>query len=143
MKRRKFLLLIGVGTGSLAVPASLYFLSPAIKEYATLLIKRELNYLKLEEGSVQKYIEDYFKYAQNDLVSKLKWKVMYYWRIGPEQSTILFELVKYYLLSSDFFINKTDESKLVRYLGLYSPYTSPVPNPFSFALYPPDQIKDI
>lgn len=143
MKRRKFLLLIGIGTGSIIIPASLYFLSPTIKEYASLLINRELSYLKLEKGSVEKYIEDYFINAQNDLVSKLKWKAMYYLHVGPERSAVLFELVKYYLLSSDFFINKTDESKTVRYLGLYSPYTSPVPNPFSFVLYPPDQIKDV
>lgn len=133
---------MGVGAGSLAIPASLYYLSPAINEHAVLLIKRELSYLKIAEGSVEKYVEDYFKHAQNDLVWKLKWKTMYYLRTGPEKSVTLFELVKYYLLSSDFFINRTDESKVVRYLGLYSPYTSPVPNPFSFALYPPGNIGE-
>lgn len=132
-----------MATGSVALPASLYFLSPAINEHAVLLIKRELYYLKLEEGSVERYITDYFKNANNDLMTKLKWKTMYFMRIKPEQSTTFFELVKYYLLSTDFFINRADESKEVKYLGLYSPYKSPVPNPFSFAIYPPNTIKNI
>ncbi len=134
---------MGVGTGSVAIPASLYFIAPAINEHAVLLIKHELHYLRLEEGSVEKYIADYFKNAQNDLISKLKWKAMYYMRIKPEQSVTFFELVKYYLLSTDFFINRADESKEVKYLGLYSPYKSPVPNPFSFVLYPPNTIRDV
>jgi hypothetical protein len=143
MKRRSFLLMMGVGTGSVAIPASLYFLSPTINEHAVLLIKWELYYLKLEEGSVERYIADYFRNAHNDLITKMKWKTMYYMRIKPEQSVTFFELVKYYLLSTDFFINRADESKEIKYLGLYSPYKSPVPNPFSFALYPPNTIKNI
>lgn len=142
MERRRFLLLIGVGTGSIVAPASFYFLSPTINEHAVLLIKRELNYLKLQEGSVERYIEDYFKHAHNDLIAKIKWKAMYYMRIRPQQSATFFELVKYYLLSSDFFINKADQTREVKYLGLYSPYKSPVPNPFSFVLYPPESILE-
>lgn len=143
MNRRKFLILAGIGTGGVVVPASLYYLSPSIKEYATLLIKQELNYLKLENGSVEQYVSDYFKNSKNDLVFRLKWKTMYYLKIDSSQSTVLFELVKYYLLSSNFFINRTDMSQTVKYLGLYSPYKSPVPNPFSFVLYPPVTIKDV
>lgn len=142
MKRRKFLLLLGVGTGSVAIPASFYFLSPTIKTYANLLIRRELAYLKIAEGSVEKYVEDFFNAGQNDLISKLKWKTMYFLGVRPEQSTVLFELVKYYLLSSDFFIHKMDEQKTVNYLGLYSPYKSPVPNPFSFILHPPAEVDE-
>lgn len=142
MKRRKFLLVLGVGSGSIVLPASFYFLSPTIKAYASLLIKRELDYLKLADGSIEKYVEDYFEFAKNDLISKLKWKTMYFLRMGPEQSTVLFELVKYFLLSSDFFIHKMDEQQTVNYLGLYSPYKSPVPNPFSFVLYPPGEVEE-
>lgn len=142
MKRRKFLLLIGVGAAGVAIPASAYFLSSSVKEYAVLLIKRELDYLKLEEGSVEKYVNDYFQYPNNNLIEKLKWKTVYYLNIRPDKSDSFFELLKYYLLSSDFFINKADESKIVRYLGLYSPYKSPVPNPYSFVLYPPDTIRE-
>lgn len=142
MKRRRFLLLTGLAAGSVVVPASLYLLSPGIKQYAQLLIERELNYLKLEPGSVSRYVEDYFNATGNNLVSRLKWKTMYYLNFNWEKSDQILELIKYYLLSSDFFINKTDERKTVHYLGLYSPYKSPVPNPFSFVLYPEDQIAE-
>lgn len=131
---------MGVGAGGLALPTGLYLLSPDVNVYAVSLIKRELNYLKLEPGSVEAYVADYFVNMKHDLVSKLKWKTIYYLHISPEKSTVFFELVKYYLLSSNFFINKTDENKVVKYLGLYSPYKSPVPNPFSFVLYPPATI---
>lgn len=136
------MLLLGVGTGSVVIPASFYFFSPTIREYALLLIKRELAYLKFAEGSVEKYVGDFFESAQNDLMSKLKWKAMYFVRVGTEQSTTLSELVKYFLLSTDFFINKMDEQRIVHYLGLYNPYKSPVPNPFSFTLYPPGDIGE-
>ena len=142
MKRRKFLLLSGLAAGSVVFPASLYLLSPGVKQYAQLLIERELNYLKLEPGSVSRYVEDYFNATGNNLVSRLKWKTMYYLNFNWEKSDQILELIKYYLLSSDFFINKTDERKTVHYLGLYSPYKSPVPNPFSFALYPADQVGE-
>lgn len=136
------MLLIGAGGVSLAIPAGSYFLMPSIKQHCILLIKRELAYLKIAEGVVEQYVDDYLNTIDRNLVTKLKWKLMYFLRTGPEQSTVLFELVKYFLLSSDFFIHKMDESKTVNYLGLYSPYKSPVPNPFSFVLYPPNEIPD-
>lgn len=143
MNRRKFLLWTGIGAGGIIIPTSLYFLSPETKEYAIAFIKKELSFLKLEKGSVEKYMTDYFQQTRNDLLLRLKWKTMYYLNTDSSQSNVLFELVKYYLLSTDFFINKIDETLTVRYLGLYSPYTSPFPNPFSFILYPPETIKDL
>jgi hypothetical protein len=141
MKRRKFLLWTGIGVGAIILPSSLYVVSGSIKKYAVLLIERQLDYLKLEPGSVAKYVDDYFK-DDNQTAARLKWKTIYYLHIHWERSDQLKELIKYYLLSSDFFINKMDESKTVRYLGLYSPYKSPLPNPFSYILYPPDTIKN-
>lgn len=133
----------GVGAGAVLVPPALYFVSPSLKKYAILLIRDELSYLELASGSVEKYVDDYFNANQNNLVSTLKWKAMYYLRMDVNDSSQLYELVKYYLLSSDFFIHKTNQNRIINYLGLYNPYKSPVPNPFSFVLYPPDDIPDI
>jgi len=141
MNRRKFIILTGMGTGSVVIPASIFFVSGTVKKYASLLINKQLVYLKLERGSVDKYVNDYFK-DNNDIVFKVKWKAMYYLNLNWEDSDQLLELIKYYLLSSDFFINKMDENKIVRYLGLYNPYKSPVPNPFSYTLYPPEQVDN-
>jgi hypothetical protein len=142
MVRRKFIALTGVGVGMCVIPASLYFVAPDVKKFAVLVLKRELFYLKLESGGVLKYVDDYFKAIGNDIVSTLKWKILYYSNANWERSDRIRDLVKYYLLSSDFFIHKTDESKLVNYLGLFNSYKSPIPNPYSFILYPPDQIPE-
>lgn len=141
MDRRKFLILTGVGTGCLVIPASIYFVSGSVKKYASLIIKKQLYYLKLDEGSVEKYVDDFF-HSTNDTVSRMKWKSMYYLNITWAQSNAVKDLIKYFLLSTDFFINKMDERVVVKYLGLYSPYKSPVPNPFAYTLYPPTQIPE-
>ncbi len=142
MERRKFLLLAGVGTGCLVIPAAVYFMNGSVHQYACLLIEKQLKYLKLEDGSVEKYVNDYFQNA-NDAILRMKWKTMYYLNTTWEESNTLKDLIKYYLLSTDFFINKMDESKVVNYLGLYNPYKSPIPNPFAYTLYPPSVVKDI
>lgn len=142
MKRRTFIALAGVGTGMLVIPPSLYFVSPGQKKYAIYLLEKELVYLKIAPGSISKYVDDYFGASANDMVSSLKWKILYYLGYTWEKSDRITELIKYFLLSSDFFIHKMDESKMVNYLGLYSPYKSPVPNPYSFLLYPPSTIGE-
>jgi len=142
MNRRKFLILSGVAVGGVAIPASIFFVSGTIKNYAVLFIEKELSYLKLEPGSVVKYVNDHFD-ETNNLVDRVKWKAMYYLGVTWKSSDQILELIKYYLLSTDFFINKMDESKMVKYLGLYSPYKSPVPNPFAYTLYPPAEVKNV
>lgn len=142
MKRRKFLLITGFAAGGILVPPALYVISPGIKQYAALLIEREFNYLKLEPGSISRYVDDYFAAGGNNMMAALRWKTLYYLSMNWEQSNLIFELVRTFLLSSDFFIHKTDESRTVRYIGLYNPYKSPVPNPFSYLLYPPDEIGE-
>ncbi|WP_316736903.1 hypothetical protein [Pedobacter aquatilis] len=141
MKRRKFLTFAGIAAGSLLIPTSIYYISGSVSKYAVLLIKRELNYLKLENGIVEQYVNDYF-HNSNDAVTRMKWKTMYYLKLNWEKSNMLKELIKYFLLSTDFFINKMDESKPVKYLGFYSPYKSPVPNPFAYTLYPPNLVAN-
>lgn len=142
MERRNFIRLVGVGTGMCFIPPSLYFLAPGIKTYAESILKKELSYLKLEPAGVRKYIDDYFQATGNDTLSVLKWKVLYYLNSSWDKSDRIRDLLKYYLLSSDFFINKTDEKKEVHYLGLFNSYKSPVPNPYSFVLYPASEIGD-
>jgi hypothetical protein len=142
MKRRTFITLAGVGAGLCILPPSLYFIAPGTQEYALKILKKELYYLKITPGSTEKYVADYFKRLGNDTVSTLKWKTTYYLGLNYEKSDRIRDLIKYFLLSTDFFINKTDESKPVSYIGLYSPYTSAVPNPYSFVIYPAADIRE-
>lgn len=136
------MILSGVVVGGVAIPASVLFVSNSVKKYAVLFIERQLDYLNLEPGSVVSYVNDYFT-ESNNILERVKWKAMYYLHVSWENSDQIMELIKYYLLSSNFFINKMDESKTVKYLGLYSPYKSPVPNPFAYTLYPPKEIKNV
>lgn len=142
MERRRFILLAGVGAGMCLIPPSLYFIAPGVKRYAANAIEKEFHYLKFAPGTVGRYVDDYFASNANNTMENLRWKVIYYTRISYEKSDRLKDLLKYFLLSTDFFINKTDESKVVNYLGKYSPYLSPIPNPYSFIIYPPNSIKE-
>lgn len=136
MNRRRFMTMAGIGTGLLILPPALYISSPSLRKYAGRLIREELYYLKLEPAGVDRYVDDYFNTSANNAVTNIRWKTYYYLGMKADRSDQILELIKYYLLSSDFFINKADESKQVNYLGLYNPYKSPVPNPFCALLYP-------
>lgn len=138
MKRRTFFILAGISTGLLILPPALYISAPPLRKFAVQIIQKELHYLKLEPSGVEKYVDDYFNSSVNDMLVNLRWKTFYYLKISPNQSAQVFELIKYYLLSSDFFIHKTNESRTINYLGLYNPYKSPIPNPYSFQIYPPE-----
>jgi hypothetical protein len=140
LKRRNFILLAGIGTGTLLLPPALYFLAPGVKVYAKSLIEKELSYLKLRPVEIEQFVDDYFKASANDTLSTIKWKMIYSLKMNKESSARIFDLIKYFLLSSDFFINKMDESKEIRYLGLFNSYTSPMPNPYSYVIYPPSDV---
>jgi hypothetical protein len=137
MKRRQFITLAGVGTGLLILPPALYISSPSLRKFAGKLIRQELNYLQLEPKGLDQYVDDYFNSSANHMLINMKWKTYYYLGIDATQSDQIFELIKYYLLSSDFFIHHMNEKEVVNYLGLYNPYKSPIPNPYSSILYPP------
>lgn len=139
MKRRKFITLAGIGTGLLILPPALYTSSPSLRKYAGRLIMDELYYLKIDQKDIERYVDDYFNAAGNNMLTNIKWKSYFYLGLNAEKSNQILELIKYFLLSSDFFIHKTDESLPVAYIGLYNPYKSPIPNPYSFVLYPPTE----
>ena len=142
MERRSFLLLSGVLVGMVAIPPSLYFVSPGIKKYAARLIEKELSYLKLDKAGVSNYIKDYFKNGSNNVMANVKWKVLYYSRSDSNNSNNINDLLRYYLLSTDFFLNQMDVSKPVNYIGIFDPYKSPIANPYSYILLPKIGVND-
>jgi len=132
MKRRNVLKIIaGLAGGAVIIPSGLYVLSPGLKKYAEQKIHKELSYLNLDSSGVTKFVNDYFA-APPTYKDNIKWKVYYYLNTSVYESDNLFEMVRAYLLASDFFLNKMDVSKPVHYLGLFDAYKSPVPNPFSY-----------
>lgn len=121
-----------------AVP-SLGFLSTSVKQAAIGIIKNELHYLKLDEPGIAQFVDDYYRnhYINNNFKAQLKLRSYYYLHVKPEKSFMVQELVENYLLSTDFFVNKMDESREVNYISLYTPYLRPCAHPFSAMHYPP------
>lgn len=136
MKRRRFLTFAGIGSALLLLP-SIGLLSTSVNKATVGIIMKELDYLKLDKTGVEKYVEDYYKLVHLNFFSQMKWKFFYFLKIDAENSNSIKDVVSYYLLSTDFFYNKMDESQEVKYLGFYNPYKTPCGRPFSFVFYPP------
>lgn len=132
MKRRKFLIIAGL-SGAAAALTSARFLTTSFEQSAEALIKRELSFLRLDEDGLKKFVADYS--ASKDRTYKRMVKGYGLIGLGTAQSGKIHQLVSQYLLSTDFFHNKMDESRIVKYIALYNPYTSPCAHPFSAAQY--------
>ena len=132
MKRRKFLTIAGV-SGVVAALASFKFITSPFESVAKNIIKSELDYLKLDEDGLDKFVADYTKLKDRNY--KLTMKGYSLFGINAARSGKVHQLVSAYLLSSDFFQNKMDEKRTIKYVGLYDPYSRPCSHPFSHAWY--------
>ena len=133
MNRRKAIKLIGItSAGGILLPTGMYLASPGTKKYAAQVILNTLDYMRLDRQGVFDFVNDYFHGTAIDLSTNLRWKAYYFSGTNVKRSDNLFELVRSYLLSSDFFINGNDVNKEVKYLGLFNPYKSSMPNPYSY-----------
>lgn len=132
MKRRKFLAIAGVG-GVLAAFASFKFITDPFDKVAKGIIKAELDYLELDEAGLDQFVAEYSKLKDRNY--KLTMKGYSLFGINSTRSGKVHQLVSAYLLSSDFFQNKMDEKRVVKYVGLYDPYSRPCAHPFSHAHY--------
>lgn len=134
MNRRLFLKLTGAGAALAALPG-MGFVYTSYQKAAKGLILNELDYLTLDVAGVEQFVQDYAKNkSENHL---LKIRGLYLLRTSSGKSKVVEELVKDYLLATDFFRNRMDESKPLQYTGLYDPYKTPCANPFSAVYYPP------
>lgn len=132
MKRRKFLAIAGVG-GVVAALASFKFITHPFGSVAKGIIKAELDYLTLDEEGLDKFVADYSKLKDRNY--KLTMKGYSLFGVNAARSGKVHQLVSAYLLSSDFFQNRMDEKRTIKYIGLYDPYTRPCSHPFSHAHY--------
>lgn len=128
MKRRKFLIVAGAGTLITAL-ASGKFLATSFEDSAEKLIKKELDFLKLDDAGVRAFAADYAR--AKDRLYKLTVKGYSFLGIDSNKSGKVHQLISNYLLSSDFFVNNMDESRVVKYVGLYDPYLRPCAHPFT------------
>jgi hypothetical protein len=137
MKRRKFLVIAGL-TGVAAAVTSFKFITTSFEDAAVALIKEELGFLKLDLQGVETFVKDY---AHNkDRKYRIAMRGYSFIGINATHSGKVNQLLTTYLLSTDFFTNRMDESKTVKYVGLYNPYLRPCAHPFSAAFYPSDSV---
>ena len=134
MLRRKFLKLTGLGTGALVTIPTFGFATTSYEEAVTGILKKEIGYLDLDKKGIEKFIQDFSK--DRDEKYRLKVRAMYLLGIKPEHSYSVNDIVRTYLLSTDFFMTQMNERKTVHYIGLYNPYARPCTQPFSNLYYP-------
>ena len=135
MKRRRFLTIAGVGTLITALVSG-KFLATSFEESAAKIIRNELEFLKLDEAGLKAFVRDYS--AVKDRNYKVIVKSYGLLGIGSQRSGKIHQMVSTYLLSTDFFVNKMDESRVLKYISMYDPYLRPCSHPFTSPRYPGD-----
>lgn len=113
--------------------ASFKVLTDPFEGVAKGIIKSELNYLTLDEEGLDKFVADYTR--AKDRNYKLFMKGYSLFGVSAARSGKIHQMVSAYLLSSDFFQNKMDDKRTIKYVGLYDPYTRPCAHPFSHVHY--------
>jgi hypothetical protein len=114
-----------------------------LKAEIVALLKRRLDYLKLDEQGVQTFATDRVDAMFNKKIPTWN-RLRYHFGAGipsaprfqrttdARSQVVRFEdaVVQLFLLSSNFFVDGADESRVVRYVGYFDP-THPCQNPFA------------
>lgn len=141
ISRRQFLVATVAGLGTLAASR---FVLGSEEDAIIAVLRKRLDYLLLDENGLRAYAADL---VDKKIISSNRLRVVdaagpiyanlelpsfsnpltYELRHGEER------IVSVYLLSSDFFLNGSDEARVVQYLGYYDPVNKSrrCSNPFS------------
>lgn len=106
------------------------------------ILYERLSYVSAPEGVVEQFLDDALRVIREDDLNRATYFsafaiVLYpFERLGwMEYSESLEEfkegLARQFLLSTDFFYGKTENSAELRYLGWHNPYERPCANPFA------------
>ncbi|MGD9843506.1 MAG: hypothetical protein AB7U99_11535 [Steroidobacteraceae bacterium] len=138
MKRRTFLY---SGAVAISALAAWQLSKGSDEETIAMVVRRRLDYLKLEPDGLRKFAHDM---AQLHVIFSARMRALssispIYTRFSlSAANNSLANLLRHgedrivssYLISSDFFINGTDESRVVNYLGMIDPLRA-CGNPFA------------
>jgi hypothetical protein len=154
IKRRRFLL-GGLGIAALAA-VSVWGAGMAAESEIAAAVRRRLAFLRIDEAGLHSFAKDYLQSAKEYVLLRLaehpswySWKFHLYSifrgqvdRLGLSNDTRsrrqrLEELwATIFMLSSDFFVTGANESRVVRYVGLFDPMR-PCASPFARPAYDP------
>jgi hypothetical protein len=143
MIRRRQFLLGGLAIVAIAGVGVIGFGRGAGEAKIVSLVRRRLSFLRLEEAGLQAFAHDQVGAL---LAKRPTWNRMKYhflsvfsksftrYNSSSDKRTrgerLADNLASTYLLSSDFFVNDADQSRVVQYLSLYDPMR-PCGNPFA------------
>jgi hypothetical protein len=135
--RRQF---IDATLGALVVASGWRYLHSNQEEAVLLVLRKRLDYLKLDPQGMRAFAADL---VSRQVLSPMRLKLVsavapLYKRVGLNGHDVLQETIRHgeervvsnFLLSSDFFVNGADTSRIVRYLGFYDPLKG-CSNPFA------------
>lgn len=143
MNRRNFAkLLVGIG----AAASTGYVAFTDFYDIVDKIVRKELSYLPISDDVYDSFITDVRRErAINHFGTKKELFAQIHFMSGDSLGSILPYRYKYeqyqndiianFLLSTDFFQNKMDETELIRYVGLFHPYKRACSNPFSSIYY--------
>ena len=128
----------GLGAAAVALP-SIGAYAVSLNEATAGVILHQFRFLNLDKKGVDQFVQEYYKQegSSRSAFTQLKMKGYYMLNIDSDQSQLVRTITTLYLLSTDFFQNRMDERKLVRFHSIYDPYKTPCANPFSALYYPP------
>jgi hypothetical protein len=142
IKRRQFLL-GGLAVIAIAGLGVIGFGRGAAEAKIATLVRRRLSFLRLEEAGLQAFAHEQVGalLAKRPTWNRMKYHFLAvfsksFTRYNSSSDTrtrrerMVDNLASTYLLSSDFFLNKADASRVVQYLSLYDPLR-PCGNPFA------------
>lgn len=141
---RRRLLQIGLGLALLGGAGVAGFGRAAAEAEIVSRLRRRLAFLRLDEAGLRAFAHDQVSALLAKRPTWVRWKYHFLHLLSPkafsrydsssdQRSRIaraIDNLASTYLLSSDFFLNGADESRLVRYLRFYDPMR-PCGNPFA------------
>lgn len=124
-----------------AVPPAALNVHSVMSSTIQSIVKRELNYLKIDPKGLAQFSDDYIRFIEQfSMLGEQKFRLNiageYMFNKNAQNSTVVEGIVKRFLLSTDFFTNRMDESKLVKYQGLHDKNKAACFNPFSHMYYP-------
>jgi hypothetical protein len=132
MKRRGFL----IGGVSLVAAAALGFFAMEIASEWEVAhgVRKKLPWLKLDDAGVREFAKAHVAELLAKRPTWYRWKYHFHqlfvhpaarWGISTDtrsrRDRLEDNFATIYLLSSDFFVNGSDESRLVKYVALYDP----------------------
>lgn len=129
IRKRTFLALLGIGGALASVGVAFRVGDGTTASAVARLIREELHFLDLDEQGVRDFAEAFAEGATSRY--RLTLRGFAWLGVDSQRSGRVADVVRTYLLSTDFFNNQMDEGRTVRYVAFYNPYKTPCVNPFS------------